>query len=243
MPPSCSASSPPPRGCCTNWTSGPLCARCCWIRQRDRRSRCRGWRACSAWCWTPAGQRRRGGPCCAQAYDLFRIRGTQACLERILRLYLPVPVAIVESWRLRGLAGAVLGAPARTAPAPAVGGPGAAGALGRFTVGGVRPGEDGYTVTAHRFTVLVCGDLDDEQRDVVHELLETHKPAHTMAEICELGPGMRVGRHLHVGLSSVVGPVTGWGRDRRRPGARRRGRRPRAARRRIARRDRPAPGG
>ena len=146
-----------------------------------------------------------------QAYDLFRIRGTQACLERILRLYLPVPVAIVESWRLRGLAGAVLGAPARLAPAPAVGGPGAAGARGRFTLGGPPPGADRDTLTAHRFTMLVAGAQDAAQRDGVHELLESHKPAHTMAEVCELGPGMRVGRHLHVGLSSVVGPVTGWG--------------------------------
>jgi phage tail-like protein len=146
----------------------------------------------------------------AQAYDLFRIRSTQACLERILRIYLPIPVAVVENWRLRGLAGAVLGGPTDGPAPPAVGGPGATGALGRFTVGGVRPGEDGYTVTAHRFAVLVCGDLDNEQRDVVDSLLETYKPAHTLAEICELGPGMRVGRHLHVGLTSVVGPGSGW---------------------------------
>jgi phage tail-like protein len=145
-----------------------------------------------------------------QAYDLFRIRGTPACLERILRLYLPVPVAVVENWRLRGLAGAVLGDPTDGPAPPAVGGSGATGALGRFTVGGVRPGEDGYTVTAHRFTVLVCGALDNEQRDVVSGLLEVHKPAHTLAEICELGPGMRVGRHLHVGLSSAVGPGSSW---------------------------------
>jgi phage tail-like protein len=148
-----------------------------------------------------------------QAYDLYRIRGTQAGLERLLGLYLPVPFAVVESWRLRGLAGAVLGAPAAPAPppAPAVGGPGAAGALGRFAVGGVRPGEDGYTVTAHRFIVLVCGDLSDEQRNVVQGLLEHHKPAHTLVELCELGLGMRVGRRLHLGLSSVVGPGAGWG--------------------------------
>jgi phage tail-like protein len=145
-----------------------------------------------------------------QAYDLYRIRGTQAGLERLLGLYLTVPFAVVESWRLRGLAGAVLGAPPAPPPAPAVGGPGAAGALGRFAVGGVRPGEDGYTVTAHRFVVLVCAELSDEQRDVVEGLLSRHKPAHTLVELCELGLGMRVGRHLHLGLSSVVGPGAGW---------------------------------
>jgi phage tail-like protein len=146
-----------------------------------------------------------------QAYDLYRIRGTQAGLERLLRLYLPVPLAVVESWRLRGVAGAVLGAPPDPPAPPAIGGPGVAGALGRFGVGGTLPGADGYTVTAHRFTVLVSGDLTAEQRDVVLGLLDSHKPAHTVAELCELGPGMRVGRRLHLGLSSVVGPGTGWG--------------------------------
>jgi phage tail-like protein len=146
-----------------------------------------------------------------QAYDLYRIRGTQQCLDRLLRLYLPEPVAIVENWRLRGVAGAVLGMSPTAPSAPAVGGPGAAGALGRFIVGGQRPGENGYTATAHRFTVLICADLTSEQRDVVRGLLESHKPAHTRVELCELGTGMRVGRRLHLGLSSVVGPGDGWG--------------------------------
>jgi phage tail-like protein len=147
-----------------------------------------------------------------QAYDLYRIRGTQRCLERLLRLYLPVPIAIVENWRLRGVAGAVLGAPPAGPPAPAVGGPGAAGALGRFVIGGQRPTENAYDATAHRFTVLVCATLTTEQRDVVRGLLASHKPAHTEVELCELGPGMRVGRRLHLGLSSVVGPGARWGR-------------------------------
>ena len=38
-----------------------------------------------------------------------------------------------------------------------------------------------------------------------------HKPAHTMADVCELGLGMRVGRHLHISLTSVVGHDSGWG--------------------------------
>lgn len=147
-----------------------------------------------------------------QAYDLYRIRGTQECLDRLLRLYLPAPFAIVENWRLRGVAGAVLGALPAGPPAPAVGGPGAAGALGRFVVGGRRPGENAYNATAHRFTVLVCADLTAEQRDVVRGLLASHKPAHTEVELCELGLGMRVGRRLHLGLSSVVGPGDDWGR-------------------------------
>ncbi|GAB7106005.1 hypothetical protein JCM4814A_43190 [Streptomyces phaeofaciens JCM 4814] len=146
-----------------------------------------------------------------QAYDLFRIRGTAACLERLLRLYLPVPVGVVENWRLRGLGGAVLGTGPGGPPAPAVGGGAATGgALGRFTVGGTRPGEDGYTATAHRFSVLIPAEPTAEQMDVVRTIVETHKPAHTVVDLCPLGAGMRIGRALHVGLTSVVGPGAAW---------------------------------
>ncbi|MFD0270379.1 phage tail protein [Streptomyces sp. NPDC127106] len=147
----------------------------------------------------------------AQAYDLFRIRGTAACLERILRLYLPVPVSVVEHWRLRGLAGAVLGTAPGGPPAPAVGGAAAtSGALGRFTVGGTRPGEDGYTATAHRFSVLIPAAPTPAQLDVVRGIVESQKPAHTRVDICPLGTGMRIGRTLHLGLTSVVGPGAAW---------------------------------
>ncbi|MET8625807.1 phage tail protein [Kitasatospora sp. NPDC004669] len=148
----------------------------------------------------------------AQTYDLFRIRGTLTCLERILRLYLPVPVAVVENWRMRGLGGAVLGTGPGGPSAPAVGGAARATAtLGRFAVGGVRPGEDGYTATAHRFTVLIAAPVQGEPLDVVRNIVELYKPAHTLAEICPLGVGMRIGRGLHLDLTSVVGPGAAWG--------------------------------
>ncbi|GIJ75099.1 phage tail protein [Virgisporangium ochraceum] len=148
----------------------------------------------------------------AEAFALFQVRGTPAMLERLLTIYLGPDVRVVENWRMRGLGGTVLGAAPSGPPAPAVAADGSATAgLGRFTVGG-QPGErgDGYTVTAHRFTVLVPGRLDGERREVVTGLVERHKPAHTVAEICELGDGMRVGRQLHVGLTSFLGPDAGW---------------------------------
>ena len=148
----------------------------------------------------------------AQAFTLFRIRGTQTALERLLRLYLGVPVAVVENWRLRGLGGAVLGTSPGGDPAPSVGGAARSTAsLGHFTVGGTTPGDDPYAATAHRFTVLIPTDLEPEQRDVVGKIIEEHKPAHTEPTICELGTGMRVGRQLHLDLSSVVGPGARWG--------------------------------
>jgi phage tail-like protein len=148
----------------------------------------------------------------ASAFDLFRIRGTQGCLERLLRLYLQVPVAVVENWRLRGLGGGVLSAPPTGPRPPGVGaGTPLAGQLGRFAVGGMLPEEDGYTVTAHRFTVLVGADLDPARLEVVRHIVETYKPAHTLGEICQFGRGMQLGASTRVGLSSFVGPGTRWG--------------------------------
>jgi hypothetical protein len=45
----------------------------------------------------------------------------------------------------------------------------------------------------------------------VRSILDVHRPAHTIVEVCELGFGMRVGRRLHLGLTSIVGPDVGWG--------------------------------
>jgi phage tail-like protein len=147
----------------------------------------------------------------AEAYPLFRQRGTKAALARILEIYLGNPVGLVETWQLRGLGGTVLGiAPAGPA-APAVGGTArTAGTLGRFTIGGAQVGTDSYALSAHRFTVLVPGDLDTERRAVVAGIVDVHKPAHTLVDVCELGPGMRVGSRLRLRLTSFVGPGAGW---------------------------------
>ncbi|MGR6320740.1 phage tail protein [Micromonospora soli] len=148
----------------------------------------------------------------AEAFGLFRLRGTGTVLARLLRIYLGREVQVVENWRMRGLGGTVLGGSPGGPPAPALAAEGSAtAALGRFTVGG-QPGAggDGYTVTAHRFTVLVPGRLDPDRREVVAGLVERYKPAHTMAVICQLGDGMRVGRRMHVGLTTFVGPDAAW---------------------------------
>jgi hypothetical protein len=113
---------------------------------------------------------------------------------------------------LRGLGGAVLGAGPGGAPAPAVqGAASSAGALGGFVVGGTTSDNHAFGATAHRFAVLIAADLDAERRTVVRSIVEAHKPVHTLPQICELGDGMRIGRLLHLGLTAVVGPGTGWG--------------------------------
>ncbi|MGW6129718.1 phage tail protein I [Cellulomonas sp. NPDC055163] len=145
----------------------------------------------------------------AEAYPLFARRGTTAALERMLRLYLGRDARVVERWRLRGLGGAVLGLAPQGGrlDAPSVDGNNVryAGRLGLFTLGGVSPRSDSYSAVAHRFTVLVPGRLTNEQREVLREIVEHHKPAHTLADLCELGDGFPVGQ-ARIGYTAYVGP-------------------------------------
>jgi len=147
----------------------------------------------------------------AEAYRLFARRGTRAALIRLIEIYLGRAPTVVEQWQLRGLGGAVLGTTPGGLAAPVVGGGAAAtGTLGRFTVGGAQPGSDSYSESAHRFTVLIPGKLTTEQRGVVGTLVDLHRPAHTVCDICEIGSGMRVGQRLRVALTSFVGPEPEW---------------------------------
>ena len=158
----------------------------------------------------------------AEVYPLFRRRGTIACLLRLMEIYLGVRPALIEAWRLRGLAGPVLGAGPLGQPDENVGGTGSrTGSLGRAVTGGqggaaargVLVSASGqrfstaYDATAHRFTVLVPGHLGDERRQVLDDILADHRPAHTLFEVCELGEGMRIGGSARLNLTAYVGPT------------------------------------
>lgn len=148
----------------------------------------------------------------AEAYPLFRRRGTRAALARILEIYLNRPPTIIEQWQLRGLGGTVLGTTPGGPAAPAIGGSTrATGTLGRFTIGGTTSSSDSYRLSAHRFSVLIPGELTPEQHTVVRYIVDVHRPAHTVCDVCELGSGMRVGQRLRVNLTSWVGPGADWG--------------------------------
>jgi hypothetical protein len=70
--------------------------------------------------------------------------------------------------------------------------------------------DDAFRTHAHRFTVLIPAPLSAAQLDVVRHIVEVHRPAHTVFELCTTGAGMRVGRGLMLELSSVVGRTGGF---------------------------------
>lgn len=146
-----------------------------------------------------------------EAVTLFRMRGTVWSLQRMLEIITGAPVIIIEKFRMRGYGRvgeegqgwhnpAILGAGMR------VGGPvGEAKATGSSEAI-----EDSFESHAHRFTVMVLMELNDEISAVIQHLLDVHRPAHTLVDFCGVGAGMRIGRGLHVGLTSIIGRSGGF---------------------------------
>jgi len=158
----------------------------------------------------PAPARRR---LIEEANCLFRFRGTIHGLVRFLELYLGIAPILIEHWRLRGLGSGLAGDPGDVAAAGAIVGAtfrvgGAVGAEGESPLEGSV--EDAFARHAHRFTVVVPRLLDAEARDVVQHVLDVHRPAHTLVDVCSVGTGMRVGRGLHIGLMSLIGRTGGF---------------------------------
>ncbi|MCC6539687.1 MAG: phage tail protein I [Bryobacterales bacterium] len=146
-----------------------------------------------------------------EAVWLFRFRGTVRGMRRFLEIYLGREVIVIEHYRTRGLGGALIGSSDGLSANSVLG----AG----FRVGAAVAGEDvfvagaaaeAFDASAHRFTVLIPAVLDEEELAVVQQILDLHRPAHTVVAVCTIGAGMRVGRGLHVGLSSMIGPTGGF---------------------------------
>lgn len=137
----------------------------------------------------------------AETVPLFRTRGTLGSLARMLELALGVRPVLLEQFRMRGVAqledggataGAVLGGGMRVG--------GALGATESVVAGAV---DDVFATHAHRFSVFLPAGADVEDR--ARFILDSHRPAHTVYDLCTLDSGMRVGLGLHVGVSSFVG--------------------------------------
>ncbi len=149
-----------------------------------------------------------------EAAALFRRRGTKGALERMLQIALELgrPPVIVERFRLRGMGGAMLSdAGPATSNAVLGGGFRVGGAIGDAGVVPLEGAiEDAFRTHAHRFSVVVPRALGAEERALVTFLLEAHRPAHTVYDVCTVDAGMRVGLGLHLELSSVVGRTGGF---------------------------------
>ena len=148
-----------------------------------------------------------------EAICLFRRRGTLDGLKRMLWIVLGCEPVIVEMFRFRGvggafegdegLAGSVVGVDLRVG--------GRVGAPDESPLEGTT--EDAYRTHAHRFSVLIPRDLDDDEMAAVRHLLDLHRPAHTIVDVCTVGRGMRVGVGLHVAMTTMVGPGAGFSRS------------------------------
>jgi phage tail-like protein len=143
----------------------------------------------------------------AEAVWLFRYRGTLPGLKRFLEIYIGIPVAILEHFRLRGPGAVVLGeADSVVGYGFRVGGGGGDG--GETPATGSL--QDASRTHAHRFTVIIPAALTADQRAVVDDILRVHRPAHTVFDVCTAGAGMRVGRALLLEVTSVIGPTGGF---------------------------------
>lgn len=151
----------------------------------------------------------------AEAACLFRFRGTVRGLERFLEIVIgsEARVLLIEHYRLRGLGGALLANEPSALFAGSVVGAnyrvgGSVGTEGDSPLSGTTA--DAFAVHAHRFSVVIPAVLDDIQLAVVDHVLDVHRPAHTIYEVCTVGAGMRVGFGLHVGLLSMIGRTGGF---------------------------------
>lgn len=144
----------------------------------------------------------------AEAMWLFRFRGTIAGLRRFVEIYLGTQTILIEKFRMRGVGNVVLGDPGGLTSSSIIGaGFRVGGALGDEDVQPLAGAniEDAFATHAHRFALIIPASLTAEQLEVVHWNLELHRPAHTLVEVCTVGAGMRIGRGLHVELTSIIG--------------------------------------
>jgi phage tail-like protein len=62
-----------------------------------------------------------------------------------------------------------------------------------------------YRRFAHRFTLVIFGEPENELRSIVEFAVERYKPAHTVHQICFARAGLRVGQSSYVGLGTQLG--------------------------------------
>lgn len=150
----------------------------------------------------------------AQCAWLFRYRGTVAGLKRFVEIYLDSPVTLIEHFKVRGLGGALLDTDSTDSNAILGAGFRIGGRIGTEQTESITEVsiQDAIEAHAHRFSLVIAVSLDDEQEAVIRHLLDTHRPAHTLYDICTVDSGMQVGQGLYAGLTSILGSGAGFGR-------------------------------
>lgn len=145
---------------------------------------------------------------------LFRYRGTVPGLQRFIEIYLGSRVTLIEHFKVRGLGGALLDTDATRSNAVLGAGFRIGGRIGTEQTESITEVsiQDAIEAHAHRFSLVIAASLNDEQEAVVRHLLDTHRPAHTLYDICTVDSGMQVGRGLYAGLTSILGVGSGFGR-------------------------------
>ncbi|MCO6457757.1 MAG: hypothetical protein J5I93_20830 [Pirellulaceae bacterium] len=91
---------------------------------------------------------------------------------------------------------------------PAGGAPSATGAEGD------RAATDAFARHAHRFSLIIPRSLSPEQLAVVRQILEVHRPAHTLYEICTVDSGLRIGRGAYLEVTTLIGRGGEFGQAR-----------------------------
>jgi phage tail-like protein len=148
-----------------------------------------------------------------EAPALFRARGTVEAVRRMVEIVAEAPVILLEQFRVRGLLDAAGSEPGWMAPSVVGGGLRVGGPIGEAQVTVTAAPADLASVfdkSAHRFSILIQAQLSTERRAAVRDLLDVHRPAHTLFELCTGEAGMRIGRGLHVGVSAIIGDSGGW---------------------------------
>ncbi|MFT3843297.1 MAG: phage tail protein [Myxococcaceae bacterium] len=144
-----------------------------------------------------------------ETVSLFRLRGTLGALTRMLELALGgLRPVLIEKFRLRGLATLSEGATATSVLGAGMRVGGAVGSVEATVAGSTA---DAFATHAHRFSVFIPAS-GQQAVDLATFVLEAHRPAHTVYDVCTLDRGMRIGLSLHLGINSFVGPSAGFAR-------------------------------
>lgn len=132
-----------------------------------------------------------------EAVSLYRKRGTLAALSRWLEIYTGQPPTLLEEFRLRPAAGAVLGDRALLGVTPLA-----------SPCDAELEREQVRSIAAHRFRVYVPAvdaHAAAELEPVVRKILDAEKPAHTEYTLEFVLPDARVGEQSSIGIDFVLG--------------------------------------